>query len=460
VRDSTRHSVLFADLFNKPVTAVFDAAAQSSDAGLLLLGAQDRKIGLTARLCAKLPDFRQPGKVEHGLHDLLRQRIYSIAAGYADGNDATGLRHDPVLKMLCDRDPIDGAALASQPTLSRFENGVSTRSVVRAGREFERERIEQFAARHKDARRVVIDLDATVDPTHGQQTFSFFNGFYDTHCFLPLLGFLSVEGEPEQLLFFARLRPGVGAGSRSLIPVIRRTVARLRELLPRARLLVRLDGGFSSGLLLDALEDLRVDYVLGLPSNCVLARRSKRFLRGLRKSVRRTGKSQRRYGTLLYKARKWRQERRVVVKAEVLAPPESAPARKIKVNLRYVVTNRTSGSQHLYESTYCARGDSENRIKELKNDLEMDRTSCTDFTANQLRVLMTATAYALYQEMRWHLRSSELARAQVNTLRLSLVKIGARVVASVRRFVLHLPRACPRAATWCRLARRLGAVPG
>jgi hypothetical protein len=362
--------------------------------------------------------------------------------------------------MLCDRDPIDGAALASQPTLSRFENGVSTRSVVRAGREFERERIERFAARHRCARRVVLDLDATVDPTHGQQTFSFFNGFYDTYCFLPLLGFLSVEGESEQHLFFARLRPGVGAGGRGLISVLRRAVASLRELLPRARILVRLDGGFSSGLLLDALEDLRVDYILGLASNCVLARRSKQFLRGLRKAVRRTGQSQRRYGTLLYQARTWCRRRRVVVKAEVLAPPPLAPTRKIKVNLRYLVTNRATGSKYLYESTYCARGDSENRIKELKNDLEMDRTTCTDFTANQLRVLMTAAAYALYQEMRGHLRSSELARAQVNTLRRTLVKVGARVVASVRRVVLHLPRACPRAATWCYLARRLGAAPG
>ena len=458
--DSTRQSVLFSEVFSKPVTAVFDAAAQTSDGGLLLLGALDRRIGLTRRLCARMPDSRQAGKVEHSLQDLLRQRVYSIAGGYADGNDAQGLRHDPLLKMLCDRDPIDGDPLASQPTLSRFERAMPPRALILTGREFEKERIERFARHHRDARRVVIDLDATVDPTHGQQDFSFFNGFYDTHCFLPLLGFLCVEGQAEQHLFFARLRPGVGASGRGVIPLLRRTVENLRAALPGARILVRLDGGFANPLLFRVLDELRVDYVLGLASNSVLLRRSKRFLRGLRKSVRTTGQSARRYGTLLYQAKTWDKKRRVVVKAEVLAPPPSSPTREIKVNVRFVVTNRKSRSRHVYESTYCARGDSENRIKELKQDLEMDRTSCTSFTANQLRVLMTATAYALFQEMRWELRTSELARAQVNTLRLALIKIGARVVKSVRRIVLHLPRACPNAATWCRLARRLGAVPG
>jgi hypothetical protein len=460
VRQSTRQSVLFSESFQKPLAAVFDAASQTSDAGLILLGTLDRRLDVTRRLCAHLPDARQAGKVEHGLLDLVRQRVYSIAAGYADGNDAQHLRHDPALKVLCDRDPIQGPALASQPTLSRFENSVPRRALVRAARAFEAERIERFARRFPDARCVVIDLDATVDPTHGQQTFSFFNAFYDTHCFLPLLGFLSVEGTTDQFLFSTRLRPGVGASGRGVIPLLRRTVGALRELLPHARVLVRLDAGFAGGYLLEVLDELGVDYVVAVASNSVLNRRSKRFLRGLRCAVRASGSSARRYGALRYQARSWNRARRVVVKAEVLPPPPSAPKRKIKTNLRFVVTNRHTRPRSLYESTYCARGDTENRIKELKQDLEMDRTSCSDFGANQLRVLMTATAYALYQEMRWALRSSDLARAQVNTLRLSLIKIGARVVSSVRRLVFHLPLACPNAALWCRLARTLGAVPG
>lgn len=458
--DSTRQSVLFSEAFQKPVTAVFDGASQSSDAGLLLLGAVDRKLGLTAGLCQEILDGRQSGKVEHSVHDLFRQRVFSIAAGYSDGNDASGLRTDPLLKMVCDRDPVHGEDLGSQPTLSRFERGMGGRTVVRMGRRFEHERIDRFAQQHPDARRVVIDLDATVDPVHGQQAFSYFNGFYDTRCYLPLLGFVSVEGQPEQTLVHARLRPGVGAASRGVIPLIRRIVRRLREVMPRARILVRLDAGFANALLLDVLEELRVKYVIGLASNSVLIRRSKQFLSGLRKSVRSSGQAARRYGTLHYAARTWGHKRRVVVKAEVLPPPTDGGDGKIKTNVRFLVTNLKTSSRHVYETSYCARGDSENRIKELKHDLEMDRTSSTSYLANEMRVLLSAAAFALYQEMRWELRSTDLARAQTGTLRLKLVKIGAQVVGSVRRFVIHLPRACPNAATWCRLARRLGAVPG
>ncbi len=456
--ESTRQSALFKDVFSKPVVATFDADALTSDGGLLLIGAVDRKTQLTARLCGVLPDERQEGKVVHTLFDLLRQRIYAIAAGYADGNDAKALRSDPAFKLLCDRDPLSGPDLASQPTLSRFEHSVSGREAVAMGREFERHRIEAFAARAAKARRVVIDLDGTEDPAHGQQTFAFFNGFYDSYCFLPLLGFLCIDGESEQHLFYARLRPGVKSSGRGVIPLLRRTVARLRTLLPHTKVLVRMDAGFVTPHLLDVLEELGVEYVLGLPANCVLLRRSKRFLRGLRKSVRKTGRSRRRYGVLSYAAKKWSHKRRVVVKAEVLAPPSSAPKRAIKTNVRFVVTNLRAGPRHVYESVYCARGDSENRIKELKGDLEMDRTSCTSFTANQVRVLMTAAAYALFQEMRLELKGTELADAQVGTLRLRLLKIAARVVRSVRRVVFHLPRSCANAADWARLAARVGAT--
>jgi hypothetical protein len=457
---STRQSVLLPDVFQKPVRACFDAPTQTSDAGLLLLGAIDRRLGLTSALCAHFSDRRQTGKVDHPLGDLFRQRVYSMAAGYADGNDAQFLRHDPVLKMLCDRDPEYGEPLASQPTLSRFENAVRGRDLIRAGRDQEKQAIARFAAQYPEAQRVVIDLDATEDPTHGQQMFSFFNAFYDAHCFLPLLAFLSVHGHLEQHFLAARLRPGIGASNRGVIPLLRRTVAGLRAALPGARILVRLDGGFPTPLLLNALEELRVEYVIGLPANTVLIRKSKGFLRGLRKAVRATGRAARRYGSFVYGAKTWKKERRIVVKAEVLPPPPTAPKRRLKPNLRYVVTNLRTTPRHVYEDLYCPRGDSENRIKELKADLEMDRTSCSSFVANQLRVLMSTTAYVLFQEMRRELAASDLARAQVHTLRLRLVKIGAVVKRSVRRIVLHLPRACPSASTWCALARRLALAPG
>jgi hypothetical protein len=451
--------VKFNGLFDQDVVASFDASLQTSDAGLLLFGALDRRMGLTERFCASMIDERQAGKVEHTLHDIIRQRVYSLAAGYADGNDAFALRRDPMLKMICDRDPVKGPDLASQPTISRFEHSIGGREVVDMGRSFERGQISRFARRFPKATRVTLDLDGTEDKTHGQQTFSFFNGFYDSTCFLPLVAFLSVPGDPEQLLFHARLRPGVGASSRGVIPVIRRAVEQLRQEMPRTRILVRLDGGFASPGLLRVLEELGVDYVLGLPGNRVLLRRSKRLLKGLRKEVKTSGIAARRFGEILYAAKTWDCERRVVVKAEVLPPPKRGGDGKVKTNLRYTVTNLRPSPQHVYEEVYCPRGDSENRIKELKMDLSMDRTSSTSYLANQFRVLMTAAAFALYQELRWELRGTELAHAQTCTLRLRILKISGHMIRSVRRLLIRLPRSCPFAAIWCRLSRRLGAAP-
>ena len=457
---SGRQSAKFESAFETAVVATFDASALTSDAGLLAFGALDRKVKLTERLCASLSDTRQAGKVAHTPHDLFRQRVYGIAAGYADGNDARTLRSDPMLMAVCDRDPVNGRKLASQPTVSRFERSIGGRALVEMGRSLERERIASLARRSRAARRVVIDIDSTEDAAHGQQAFSFFNAFYDSNCFLPLLAFVSVPDDPEQVLFHARLRPGIGAAHRGVMPLIRRAVAHLRRELPKARILVRMDSGFVNPRLLRVLEELGVEYLLGVPGNKVLFRRSKCFLEGLRKKVRATGEAARCFGEFRYAARSWDHERRVVVKAEYLPPPNRGGNGKIKRNLRYVVTNLKGRPQDIYEIDYCDRGDSENRIKELKNDLAMGRTSSTSFLANQLRVLMAATAFALYQEMRWELRGTELARAQTSTLRLRLVKIAGQVIRSTRRLLVRLPKACPDARIWLRLACRLGASPG
>ena len=208
------------------------------------------------------------------------------------------------------------------------------------------------------------------------------------------------------------------------------------------------------------LDELRVEYLLGVPSNKVLLRRSKRFLKGLRKKVKSTGEAARCFGEFQYAAKSWDHERRIVVKVEFLPPPERGGNGKIKRNVRCVVTNLKRGPQDIYEIDYCGRGDSENRIKELKNDLSMDRTSSTSFLANQLRVLMAAAAFALYQEMRWELRGTELARAQTSTLRLRIVKIAGQLIRSTRRLLVRLPESCPDARIWCKLAYRIGASPG
>lgn len=244
--DPTRQSVLFPDLFGKPTTAVFDGEAQSSDGGGALLRAIDRKLGLTSRLALHLVDGRAEDRVLHTRQEIFDQRVFAIALGYEDQNDAARIAADPVMKGLVGRGAMRGADLASQPTLSRFENAASGKELVKMMRELEDFAVERLKARRPHAHRITLDLDATCDPTHGHQQGTFFNAFYDTWCYLPLLGFLSVPGEKEQHLFAARLRRGTTPSTHCLIPMVRRMVAKLRAAFPKAKIRLRLDGGFSN----------------------------------------------------------------------------------------------------------------------------------------------------------------------------------------------------------------------
>ncbi|HEB52157.1 MAG TPA: IS1380 family transposase [bacterium] len=257
--DRTRQSVLFKDVFRKPVHVEFNADALSSDGGLPLLSALDRKIGLTASLLSALRDNRQRGKVAFTYAELFRQQTFGLAMGYRDGIDSNDLRHDPMMKLATGRDPRDEDGLASQSTISRFENTPTARQVVDMGRELEKFVIGRLAKRHPKAKVVTLDFDSTVDPTHGRQQLSMFNGFYDTHCFLPLLGFISVDDAPDQHLFHARLRPGTVRCYRGVMPTLRRVVAEVRRRFPRARVRVRMDTGFYHPRVLDLLESLRVE---------------------------------------------------------------------------------------------------------------------------------------------------------------------------------------------------------
>ena len=267
-------SALFEGIFEKPVVAKFDSELRTSDGGTPVLGAIDRRIGLTEALCDQLSDPRDQSRVEHTFLELFRQRVFSIALGYPDGNDSARIGHDPAMKLVCGRLPQDEASLASQPTLSRFERGLGGRDVVALGRGFEAFVIERLRRRHPRAQLITIDLDGTVDPTHGQQPFSFYNGYYEAWCYLPLLGFLTVDGDPEQYLFHARLRPGTARDWRGTPVLLKRTVERLRRAFKKARIRVRLDAGFACRQLLDCFEELKVEYVVGIKENRVLARHS------------------------------------------------------------------------------------------------------------------------------------------------------------------------------------------
>ena len=443
-------SSLFEEIFDKPVVSRFDSELRTSDGGSSLLGVIDRRIQLTERLCAPLIDARDPARVEHGYLDLLRQRVFSIALGYADCNDSARVGQDPSMKLLCGRGPSDPRGLASQPTLSRFERGLSGREIVSMGRNLEETVIDRVRRRHPRAQRITIDLDPSVDPTHGQQPFAFFNGHYNTWCYLPMLGFLSVDGDPEQYLFHARLRPGLAKQARGTIALLRRTVTRLRRAFKRARIRVRLDAGFAYPQIFAALEELRVEYVVAMPGNPTLAVRAARHMHAARSLTERFESTTTLFGETEYKTKSWKRARRTIYKAEVVYA-EGKPA---KDNARFVVTNLRHAPERVWE-IYCRRGDSENRIKELKNDLEIDRTSCTSFLANQLRVLMTATAYVLYQELRASLRGTELGRSMVATLRLRLMKIGATVTESVRRVVVSMPASHPWKDLWTKAASRV-----
>ncbi len=451
--EHTLQDALFEGVFGKPVVSVFDSELRTSDGGSSLLGVIDRKIGLTESLCQHLTDPRDASRVEHSYLDLIRQRVFSIALGYADCNDSARIGNDPAMKLLCGRRPSDSKGLGSQPTLSRFENNLSGREVAALGRQLEAFALERLRRRHPRPRMITIDLDPSVDRTHGQQPFAFFNGHYGTWCYLPMLGFLSVDGDPEQYLFHARLRPGLSKEARGTIPLLRRTVARLRRGFKKPRIRVRLDAGFACPQVFELLRELRVEYLVSMPENSVLAGRASRYMSAARSLAEQFQASATLFGETRYQTRSWKQDRRVIFKAEVVHADGKTP----RNNARFVVTNLRHKPQRVWE-LYCHRGDSENRIKELKNDLMIDRTSCSGFLANQVRVLLTAAAYMLFQELRASLAGTKLERGLVGTLRMRLLKIGATVTESVRRIVISMPRSHPWKDLWLTAAARVAAI--
>jgi len=457
VVEQSVQTVLFPDLFAKPLVAQFDTPQQSSDGGAVLLKAIDEQLGLTARLAACLPEWRQAGKVEHDLPTLIRQRCFGLACGYPDANDAARLRDDPIHKLLVGRDPVAGDPLASQPTLSRFENAIATRDLVRLTYALADTVIAHHQARLGAARvrRITIDLDPTDDPTHGQQELAFFNGHYDTWCYLPVVGSLTFNTERQQYLVTAILRPGNVPASRGAIGLLRRLFRKLRTAFPQATLRVRLDGGYATPALFDFLEADGVEYLVAMASNARLAKRVRRLLGKARMRSKASGQTEHLYGETRYAARKWRRKRRVIMKAEVVRLAGRDP----RDNPRFVVTNLPQTPRHVY-ALYCQRGDRENRIKELHSGLGLDRTSCSRFLANAFRVVLTAAAYVLLQELRRHLATTACAASQVGTLRERLLKLGARVTVSARRIVLHLPSAFPWLAVWQAAALALGARGG
>jgi hypothetical protein len=415
----------------------------SSDGGGLALRRIDDRIGLTRELAEVLGDARAPGRVRHPVRELLRQRIYQIALGYEDCNDADALRDDPLLQLVCCED--GPQQLSSQPTLSRFENGVGGETVRLAWRALERQYVASLAP---DAAMVILDIDATDDPTHGEQQLSFFHGFYDQHMLHPLVVF---DGESGQLIS-ALLRPGRAHAAWGAEGTLRRLIRAIRGRCPHAAIVVRGDSAYAMPWLLDALDALAVEhgnvfYVLGIARNPSLLALAADAMRAAADEYRASERHVRRFAWLDYAAESWARPRKVVVKAEHAARGE---------NPRFVVTNIDwVDPRSIYDGAYCPRGQAENYIKDFKNAVRADRLSCHRFLANAFRLLLHAAAYRLLHALRVAVAACdrELGRAQMDTLRLKLLKVGAIVQTSVRRVVVRLSSAFPH---WQLLQRLIG----
>jgi hypothetical protein len=430
-----------------PITVAFDAPQISSDGGAVLLRQMDDRLGLSKRLAALLPDERDAAKVRHDRREQVRQRLYQIALGYADCNDADRLRHDPLLKSVCDRTPQAGG-LSSQPTLSRLENAVDGRTLRAVLVQLEEQYVASFV---QPPEVIVLDIDSTDDPTHGQQQLSFFHGYYDQHMYHPLLIF---DGESGQLVS-AVLRPGNAHAARGAMGVLRRMIRRLKQRFPQVQIVVRGDSAFAVPRLLRMLEELEgelggIAYVFGLAQNAVLLRQGAAALAEAHARFVTTRHTVQHFDAFAYAAESWPQERHIVMKAEVAEQGE---------NPRFVVTSLEEFAPALLYHAYCERGQCENLIKDFKNALQADRLSCCTFAANFFRLLEHAAAYVLLHALRTQVAplAPRLGRAQFDTLRLQLLKVAALVSYSTRRLLVRLPQAFPLAPLFRRLATTLAA---
>ena len=430
-------------LSGREVVGRFDGGDKSSDGGVMLVAEAERKLGVIQRFASVVDDGRDPLKVRHGISEMLAQRIFAIACGYEDCNDFDDLCRDPALKVAVGRLPSTGRNLASQPTLSRFENSVGAGELYRMSEVL----VDLFVEGGKAPPAwVIIDLDATDDPTHGQQQLTGFHGYYDEHCYLPLIVTARADGGPDELLATV-LRPGKAHAGSGAVSVLKRIVAKLGEAWPEVCIIVRGDSGFAKPELYDWCEAEGLHYLIGLATNNRLRKLAQKHLQTARVEHLLHGEKVRNLHDTRYAAGGWRRERRVLIKAEVTQQGD---------NPRFVVTSLQGDPLLLYD-LYARRGEQENRIKELKRDLAMDRTSCHRFLANQFRLLLHSAAFVLLSFIRRCLAGTELAGAQVCTLQRKLLKLGVLVKESCRKVWLRFPSSCPVQHLWPLVLARMRA---
>jgi hypothetical protein len=443
----------FGTVEGRTVEAAFDAGLVTSDAGALLLKTTDGAIGLIERFAACFHDERRANLIEHEVATLVGQRVFAIALGYEDLNDHDELRHDPLMAVLAGKlttkreecAPVAGKSTLNRLELSKLEptryhkishNPVAIKNLL----------VDLFVeSQARPPRAIVLDLDATDDPLHGEQEGRFFHGYYDCYCYLPLYVFCG-----RHLLLAKLRRADIGAAS-GAVEEVARLVARIRARWPKTLIMLRADADFARNELMAWCEANDVEFVLGLPRNERLIAEIAPELASAAAASARTGRPQRRFKSFMWSTRRtWSRSRRVVAKVEWT---------KGEANPRFVVTSltrRQAKAKYLYETLYCARGEMENRIKECQLDLFADRTSAATIRANQLRLWFYSMAYVLLCALRRiGLHDTDLAKATCGTIRLKLLKIGALVRISVRRIRIAMASSCPSAKIWGVAAVRL-----
>jgi hypothetical protein len=429
----------------KPVHVTFDGGRLTSDAGVLLLAEIERRLKLAERLARCLTDPRAPERVRHTLAEMIRFRMLLVAAGYPDANDCDPLRIDPAFKMAVGRLPESGEDLCSQPTMCRLENLPSTTALKRMMAAM----VELFCDSFTDVpRRIVLDVDDTCDPAHGQQQLALFHAHYDERCFLPIHIYEATTGKPVAVI----LRSGKTPDGAEVMLILRHVIGAIRRRWPKVDILVRGDSHYGRPEAMAWCERNRVAYIFGLAGNKVLLAR----VAGLAEEAamgRLEGRSEkvRRYDDFAYAAGTWHAERRIIARVE---------ASDRGTDSRFIVTNLRGTPPWLYETVYCARGQAENLIKAHKRHLASDRTSCTRATANQFRLVLHTAAYWLLHALRGLAPKASFWReAQLDTIRLMLIKVAARVTELATRIKVALPSSYPYRDSLVLLAARAARPP-
>ena len=429
----------------KKVSVGFDGGQLSSDAGVLLLRGVEKELGLADRLASCMRDRRDPDRIEHPLNEMLRLRMFAIAAGYEDADDCDSLRHDPIFKMAVGRLPESGEPLCSQPTMSRLENAPSKIAIARMTAAL----VDQFCDSYRRApSSITLDIDDTVDVVHGHQQLSLFNAHYDERCFLPIHIYDGASGKPVAMI----LRTGKTPSGKEVRTILKHVIGRIRRHWPKTQIVVRGDSHYGRHEAMEWCENHGIDYVFGFGGgNAVVDAMVRETADALCVERALSGKEKLRcYKKLRYGAKSWGCERRFVARIE--ATPKG-------LDVRYVVTSLRAGARHLYETIYCARGTAENFIKRHKSQLASDRTSCREPKANQFRLILHTAAYWLMLAMRNAAsKRSPLGTSEFATLRLRLIKIAARIVEGTARIRVFLPTACPDRRIFRVLAGRLCAA--